>query len=168
MNLFDANPRAKRSHGHQIIQHPNVTRCSKPRPLQYTFIDLLSNIQKPLGIHHIRVMCCRWLSVMLCLFLLDNGIWRKFLLLSWRGSDRTGLERRKDATSHITLDNLYLGEKGSNCKLRQHVFVWWISSTRCLMRLWLLNLCFLSVYNLRDNWLSFIKSFFHFILMNQK
>ena len=56
MNLFDANPRAKRSHGHQIIQHPNVTRCSKPRPLQYTFIDLLSNIQKPLGIHHIRTI----------------------------------------------------------------------------------------------------------------
>ena len=36
-----------------------------------------------------------------------------FLLLSWRGSDRTGLKRRKDATSHIILDNLYLGEKGS-------------------------------------------------------
>jgi hypothetical protein len=31
-------------------------------------------------------------------------------LLSWRGSDRTGLKRRKDATSHIILDNLYLGE----------------------------------------------------------
>ena len=30
-----------------------------------------------------------------------------------RGSDRTGLNRRKDATSHIILDNLYLGEKGS-------------------------------------------------------
>ena len=29
------------------------------------------------------------------------------------GSDRTGLKRRKDATSHIILDNLYLGEKGS-------------------------------------------------------
>ena len=35
------------------------------------------------------------------------------LLLSQRGSDRTGLKRRKDATSHIILDNLYLGEKGS-------------------------------------------------------
>jgi hypothetical protein len=43
--------------------------------------------------------------------LLANGIWKNFLLLSWRGSDRTGLKRRKDATSHI--DNLYLGEKGS-------------------------------------------------------
>jgi hypothetical protein len=36
--------------------------------------------------------------------LLANGIWRNFLLLSWRGSDRTGLKRRKDATSHIILD----------------------------------------------------------------
>jgi hypothetical protein len=42
--------------------------------------------------------------------LLANGIWRNFLLLSWRGSDRTGLKRRKDATSHIILDNLYLGD----------------------------------------------------------
>jgi hypothetical protein len=45
--------------------------------------------------------------------LLANGIWRNFLLLSWRGSDRTGLKRRRDATSHIILDNLYLGKKGS-------------------------------------------------------
>jgi hypothetical protein len=45
--------------------------------------------------------------------LLANEIWRNFLLLSWRRSDRTGLKRRKDATSHIILDNLYLGEKGS-------------------------------------------------------
>ena len=37
----------------------------------------------------------------------------EFLLFSWRGSDRTGLKRRKDATSHIILDNLYFGEKGS-------------------------------------------------------
>ena len=43
--------------------------------------------------------------------LLANGIWRNFLLLSWRGSDWTGLKRRKDATSHIILDNLYLGEQ---------------------------------------------------------
>ena len=56
MNLFYTNPRAKRSHGHQIIQHPNVTMCSKPRPLQCTCIDLLYNIQKPLGIHHIRTI----------------------------------------------------------------------------------------------------------------
>jgi hypothetical protein len=45
--------------------------------------------------------------------LLGNGIWRNFLLFSWRGSDRTGLKRRKDATSQIILDNLYFGEKGS-------------------------------------------------------
>jgi hypothetical protein len=32
---------------------------------------------------------------------LANAIWRNFLLLSWRGSDRTDLKRRKDATSHI-------------------------------------------------------------------
>jgi hypothetical protein len=40
----------KRSHGHKIIQHPNAKKSSKPRPLQDTFNDLLSNIQKPLGI----------------------------------------------------------------------------------------------------------------------
>jgi hypothetical protein len=39
--------------------------------------------------------------------LLANEIWRDFLLLSWRGSDQTGLKRRKDATSHIILDNLF-------------------------------------------------------------
>jgi hypothetical protein len=45
--------------------------------------------------------------------LLANGIWRNFLLLSRRGSDPTGLKRRKDATSHIILDNLYFVEKRS-------------------------------------------------------
>ena len=45
--------------------------------------------------------------------LLGSGIWSNFLLFSRRGSDRTGLKRRKDATSQIILDNLYLGEKGS-------------------------------------------------------
>ena len=44
------------SHGHKRIQHPNVKNSSKPKPLQYTFNDLLSNIQKPLGIHHIRTI----------------------------------------------------------------------------------------------------------------
>jgi hypothetical protein len=47
-------PRTKRSHGHKRIQHPNVKKSSKPRTLQDAFNDLLSNIQKPLGIHHIR------------------------------------------------------------------------------------------------------------------
>jgi hypothetical protein len=37
------------SHGHKRIQHPNVKSSSKPRTLQDTFNDLLSNIQKPLG-----------------------------------------------------------------------------------------------------------------------
>jgi hypothetical protein len=36
--------------------HPNVKKASKPRTLQDTFNDLLSNIQKPLGIHHIRTI----------------------------------------------------------------------------------------------------------------
>jgi hypothetical protein len=54
-----------------------------------------------------------WLVTARTLLFNTNGIWRSFLLLSWRGSDRTGLKRRKDATSHIILDNLYLGEKGS-------------------------------------------------------
>ena len=49
-------PRTKRSHGHKRIQHPNVKKSSKPRALQDTFNDLLSNIQKPLGIHHIRAI----------------------------------------------------------------------------------------------------------------
>ena len=53
---FNINPRAKRSHGHKIIQHPNVKKSSKPRPLHDTFNDLLSNIQKPLGIHHIHTI----------------------------------------------------------------------------------------------------------------
>ena len=38
------------------IQHPNDKKSSKPRPLQDAFNDLLSNIQKPLGIHHIRTI----------------------------------------------------------------------------------------------------------------
>jgi hypothetical protein len=33
-----------------------LKKSSKPRTLQDTFNDLLSNIQKPLGIHHIRTM----------------------------------------------------------------------------------------------------------------
>ena len=42
--------------GHKRIQHPNIKKASKPRTLQDTFNDLLSNIQKPLGIHHIRTI----------------------------------------------------------------------------------------------------------------
>jgi hypothetical protein len=38
------------------IQHPNVKKASKPRTLQDTFNDLFSNIQKLLGIHHIRTI----------------------------------------------------------------------------------------------------------------
>ena len=56
MSLFYTIPRSKRSHGHTKIQHPNVKKASKPRTLQDTFNDLLSNIQKPLGIHHIRTI----------------------------------------------------------------------------------------------------------------
>ena len=56
MSLFNIIPRTKRSHGHKGIQHPNVKKSSKPRTLQATFNDLLSNIQKPLGIHHIRTI----------------------------------------------------------------------------------------------------------------
>ena len=50
MSHFNTIPRTKRSHGHKRIQHPNVKMSSKPRTLQDTFNDLLSNIQKPLGI----------------------------------------------------------------------------------------------------------------------
>jgi hypothetical protein len=49
MSLFNTIPRTKRSHGHKRIQHPNVKKASKPRTLQDTFNDLLSNIQKLLG-----------------------------------------------------------------------------------------------------------------------
>ena len=56
MSLFNTIPRTIRSHGHKRIQHPNVKKSSKPRTLQDTFNDLLSNIQKPLGIHHIRTI----------------------------------------------------------------------------------------------------------------
>ena len=56
MSLFNTIPRTKRSHGHKIIQHPNVKKSSKPRTLQNTFNNLLFNIQKPLGIHHIRTI----------------------------------------------------------------------------------------------------------------
>ena len=56
MSLFNTIPRTKRSHGHKRIQHPNLKKSSKPRTLHDTFIDLLSNIQKPLGIHHIRTI----------------------------------------------------------------------------------------------------------------
>ena len=56
MSFFNTIPRTKRSHGHKRIQHPNVKKSPKPRTLQDTFNDLLSNIQKPLGIHHIRTI----------------------------------------------------------------------------------------------------------------
>ena len=56
MSLFNTIPRTKRSHGHKRIQHPNAKKSSKPRTLQDTINDLLSNIQKPLGIHHIRTI----------------------------------------------------------------------------------------------------------------
>ena len=56
MSLFNTIPITKRSHGHKRIQHPNVKKSSKPRTLQDTFNDLLSNIHKPLGIHHIRTI----------------------------------------------------------------------------------------------------------------
>jgi hypothetical protein len=56
MTIFNTIPITKRSHGHKRIQHPNVKKSSKPRTLQDTFNDLLSNIQKPLGIHHIRTI----------------------------------------------------------------------------------------------------------------
>ena len=52
MSFSNTIPRTKRSHGYKRIQHPNVKKSSKPRTLQDTFNDLLSNIQKPLGIHH--------------------------------------------------------------------------------------------------------------------
>jgi hypothetical protein len=56
MSLFNTIPRTKRSHGHKRIQHPNVKKSSKPRTVHDTFNDLLYNIQKPLGIHHIRTI----------------------------------------------------------------------------------------------------------------
>jgi hypothetical protein len=58
MSLFNNIPRTKRSHGHKRIQHPNVKKSSNPRTLQDTFNDLLSNIHKSLGIHHICTILC--------------------------------------------------------------------------------------------------------------
>ena len=54
ISLFNSIPRTERNH--KRILHPNVRKSSKPRPLQDTFNDLLSNIQKPLGIHHNRTI----------------------------------------------------------------------------------------------------------------
>jgi hypothetical protein len=45
MSHFNTITRTKRSHGHKRIQNPNVKKSSKPRTLQDTFNDLLSNIQ---------------------------------------------------------------------------------------------------------------------------
>ena len=56
VSLFNTIPRTKRNHDHNRIQHPNVKKSSKPSTLQNIFNDLLSNIQKPLGIHHIRTI----------------------------------------------------------------------------------------------------------------
>jgi hypothetical protein len=56
MSLFNTIPRTKRSHGHKRIQYPYVKKSYKPRTLQDTFNDLLYNIQKPFGIHHIRTI----------------------------------------------------------------------------------------------------------------
>ena len=56
MSLYNTNPKAKRSHGHKRIQHPNVKKSSKPRPLQDTFNYLLSNIQKPVNSSHSYIL----------------------------------------------------------------------------------------------------------------
>jgi hypothetical protein len=77
--------RANGSHGHKRIQHPNAKKSSKPRPLQYTFNDLLSNIQKPLGIHHIRTILFSlpvnylkdlrdffYVNILQCFFVVEN------------------------------------------------------------------------------------------------
>ena len=50
-NEINTIPRPKRSECHKIIQ-----KSSKPRPLQNIFNDLLSNIQKLLGMHHISTI----------------------------------------------------------------------------------------------------------------
>ena len=55
-NEINTIPRTKRSECHKRIQHANVKKSSKPRTLQNTFNDLLSNIQKLLGMHHIRTI----------------------------------------------------------------------------------------------------------------
>ena len=57
MSLFNTIPRIKRSHGHKRIQHPNVKKSSKPRTLQDTFNDLLSNIQKSYSYNLIFTTC---------------------------------------------------------------------------------------------------------------
>jgi hypothetical protein len=95
--LHHIDVRTKHSHGHKRIQHPNVKKSFKPRTLQDTFNDLLSNIKKPLGIHHIRTILFSLLVNYLKDLrdfgfdkegvdpfspLLANGIWRNCLLLS--------------------------------------------------------------------------------------
>jgi hypothetical protein len=64
-----------------VIKEFNIRmlkKSSKPRPLQDTFNDLLSNIQKPLGIHHIRTINLEYMqndynaSAFLCLFFILN------------------------------------------------------------------------------------------------
>jgi hypothetical protein len=73
MSLFNTNPRAKRSHGHKIIQHPNIKKASKPRTLQDTFNDL------PFTTSFLLRML---LMLIASIPLLANGLWRNFLLLS--------------------------------------------------------------------------------------
>jgi hypothetical protein len=73
MSHFNTITRTKRSHGHKRIKNPNVKKSSKPRTLQDTFNDLLSNIQKPLGIHHIRTMVFEiWWNFFSDLFSIKN------------------------------------------------------------------------------------------------
>jgi hypothetical protein len=132
-----------------FMSHPNVKKSSKPRPLQDTFNDLLYNIQKPLAIHHIASIP-----------LLASGIWRNFLLLLWRGSDRTGLKRRKDATSHIILDNLYLGEKGFTLK---EFSIQMLKSHLNQERYKILLMIYFLIYRNFLEFITFVQSYFHYL-----
>ena len=54
MSLFNRPDRKKRSHGHRHYHRPKSVICSSTIPNSETFDNLLSYMQKPLGLHHIR------------------------------------------------------------------------------------------------------------------
>ena len=56
MRLFNTNQRPVRSHGTRTYTRPNVKQSVKCRSQPKLFLDLLSHLKHPLGLHYIRTI----------------------------------------------------------------------------------------------------------------
>ena len=56
MKLFDPNGRHKRSHGHKRYKPGSGVSQTDNRSLSDTFDDLVTSLQQPLGVNHVRTI----------------------------------------------------------------------------------------------------------------